>query len=358
MEEKNNEDIFADNVSETDDEKDESSDISIYNLSIFPSDLTLEVYVNKVSRNDIEVPDFQRKFIWNINDSSKLIESFLLGLPVPGVFLYKRSEDNKLLIVDGHQRILSVYYFFKGTFKDEYVFKLRNVDKRWEGKTFLTLSEKDKRQLNDSILRATIIQQLFPNDNSSIYHIFERLNTGGKKLTPMEVRHCIYNGQFMNELEKLNKNKYWRKIIGQENFDQRYRDVEWILRVIALAEQLNEYEKPMKTFLSDFMKERRNNQNKATRENLALFELVCERVFYALGSKPFHIRKKMNYAVLDSILGVIITNFEKIDFKVLKKDFNLLIQDKYYLEYVTHNTSDTISVQKRFSIVNEKLVGK
>lgn len=87
---------------------------SRYEIVTYPADFTLENLVAKYRKGQIRIPGFQRKFVWRLPQASKLIESFLLGLPVPSVFLYTDPEDNTLQVIDGQQRLLSVVYFFEG----------------------------------------------------------------------------------------------------------------------------------------------------------------------------------------------------------------------------------------------------
>ena len=184
-------------IDPTEESEDEEQDLIKYQISYYPSDLTLQGYRDKWDSGQLDIPEFQRSFVWDQVRASKLIESFLLGLPVPGVFLYKQQKTNKLQIIDGQQRILSAIRFFEARF-DERVFRLKNVHPTWEGKTYTDLSESDQYQLQDTVLRATIVQQLDPADSSSIYHIFERLNTGGLNLSPMEIRKCVYSSRLLH----------------------------------------------------------------------------------------------------------------------------------------------------------------
>src|SRR5260221_362724 len=89
-----------------------------YEILSYPADFTLEVLVDKWGKKEINVPPLQRRYIWPLERASKLIESFLLGLPVPPIFVYK-DRDEKLLIVDGHQRLRSIVYFFSGWFGEQ-----------------------------------------------------------------------------------------------------------------------------------------------------------------------------------------------------------------------------------------------
>src|SRR3990172_7763553 len=110
-------------MSETDEidvEKEaEEDEISVqFDIATYPSDFTL-VGIHKMWHDgDIEIPDFQREFVWTIKQSSLLIESFLVGLPVPPVFFYI-DDEHKNLVVDGQQRILSIVFFFEGYFGRE-----------------------------------------------------------------------------------------------------------------------------------------------------------------------------------------------------------------------------------------------
>ena len=108
-----------------------------FDISVSPADPTLELLSNKVEQNDIIVPFYQRKYVWKIEQASRLIESFLMGLPVPQVFLYV-NDDDQLEIIDGQQRIMSVKYFFEGYFGEpddkgrRTVFRLKGLSERSE----------------------------------------------------------------------------------------------------------------------------------------------------------------------------------------------------------------------------------
>lgn len=117
----------------TDDETETSS--VEFNIVVTSSDWTLELLANKFQSGDIIIPDYQRKFVWDIRRASTLIESFAIGLPVPQVFFYENS-DGELEVIDGQQRITSIAYFFEGYFGEEdangnrKVFKLKGLEQR------------------------------------------------------------------------------------------------------------------------------------------------------------------------------------------------------------------------------------
>lgn len=329
----------------TEESSDEEADVIPYRISYYPSDLTLQVYLQKYEQKNLVIPEFQRNFVWNQIQASKLIESFLLGLPVPGVFLYKETDTNKLLIIDGQQRILTIIRFFQGQFENK-VFVLKKVSPRWEGKGFRDLSEPDRLFLQDSVLRATVIQQLQPDDNSSVYHIFERLNTGGVKLNPMEIRKCIFAGPYFGELETANQNLAWRLLLGKPTPDKRLRDVELILRVLALYESEQTYEKPMKRFLNAHAS--RHSKSQDTRY-INLFTKAVEHILQTSGERPFHLRGRLNYAALDSILVAVMRVFEK----GLAPRASLLADlkaDEEFMKSVSMSTSDESVLKNRLTL--------
>ena len=178
-------------VDEVEDDSEVEEEIASvrYSITSFGVDFDVEGAVRRLVRGDIAIPDFQRSYVWNQAEASRLIESLLLGLPVPGVFLASEPETKQLLVIDGQQRLRSLQFFYKGEFNpspsDVTVkkFKLIKVQKKFEGKTYEDLSEEDRRTLDNSVIHATVVKQESPeNDDTGMYHIFERLNTGGRKL--------------------------------------------------------------------------------------------------------------------------------------------------------------------------------
>lgn len=338
-------------IEQTDSEEIENEDTLSFEISHYPADITLQGYVDKDKDEQLILPEFQRRYVWSQIQASKLIESFLLGLPVPNVFLYKQRGSNKLMIIDGQQRIRSAINYLTGTFGEK-VFRLRGVNKKWEGRKFTELDEVDQLQLKDSVLRATIVQQLDPQDDSSIYHVFERLNTGGVKLNPMEVRRCVFFGPLVNVLEKLNENEKWREIIGKKAIDVGFKDVELILRILALHDAWRRYEKPMKEFLNRYMTKNRQIDEDGLHAITDNFTKGIEKIHAALGAKPFHLKGRLNYAVMDSVFVAVL---ESGNVQNLKENYDCLITIPEYIEACSVSTSDEKVVNKRFTLASQYL---
>ena len=320
----------------------EEQDVATYKISYYPADLTLKGYLDKWRADQLIIPPFQRSYVWDQVKASKLIESFLLGLPVPGVFLYKERETNKLQVIDGQQRILSAVRFFKNEFEEK-IFRLKNVNSKWNGKTYAQLDEVDRLQLDDTVLRATVVQQLDPDDDSSVFHIFERLNTGGINLNPMEIRKCVFMGPQFQMLEDLNALDTWRKLIGQPRIDKRYRDSELVLRVIALHDSWATYKKPMKGFLNSYLTKLKKLGSGSRDAEVGKTKAKLTKVFqYALeqlGERPFHLRGRLNYAAMDSTLVAASIALEK-GLNDLKERYDVLVADPDYQDWIASDTSD------------------
>ena len=333
-----------------------------YDIASYPSDFTLTGIYDLWNNGDIVIPEFQREFVWSINQSSLLIESFLLGLPVPPIFFYI-DKDNKNLVIDGQQRILSIVFYFDGFFGREniqgkkQVFRLTGLNERspFYNRKLEDLEEAQQRKFRGAVLRAVNIKQLSPKeDNTSIYHIFERLNTGGTPLKSQEIRNCVFRGDIVKILRQLNQDANWREILGNKNIDRHQRDVELVLRILALFENVNNYEKPMKEFLNKSMKYHRKGDNQKLNRFVELFPQVTKSVVKTLGSKPFHVRGPLNAAVLDSVFTVAMENSKSI--KLFGENYKLLIKNDDYMKKTQLGTTDTLTVKERYRIAKEQLL--
>jgi Protein of unknown function DUF262 len=348
---------------EIDDAIDESDTHVEYDIATYPSDLTLSVIHEMWKNKEIAIPSFQRNFVWDIKQSSGLIESFLVGLPVPQVFFYI-SEKNTSLVIDGQQRIKSVIFFLEGYFGEEnlqgrrQVFRLTGLDEKspYFNKRFEDLSESDQRKLKNAVLRAVNIRQLAPHDQStSMYHIFERLNTGGTPLKPQEIRNCVFHGGIIDILHQLNDDKNWRTILGKKMLDKYQKDVEQILRIFSLTERGDKYEKPMKEFLNKQMGLHRSGSDSVTLSFVSGFSEACSKVVKDLPDKPFHVRGPLNLAALDSVMSTIIRYSAKIPNDIGVR-FRNLLNDDAYRNSIFFNTSDATTVDARLELAKKFLI--
>jgi uncharacterized protein with ParB-like and HNH nuclease domain len=346
--------------------EDEESEVLVsYDIATYPSDFTLSGIYDMWKDGDITIPEFQREFVWTIRQASLLIESFLCGLPVPSVFFYI-DDENKNLVIDGQQRILSTVFYFDGLFGFEnfqgkrQVFRLSGLDEKspYYRKKFDELSQPDQRKLKNSVLRAINIRQLSPTDDStSVYHIFERLNTGGTPLKPQEIRNCVFRGGLAQTLKELNKDSNWRKILGKKIFDRHQTDIELILRIFALSNQADSYDKPMKEFLNKAMKKHRGGETEKVARFVDRFPKTTKIIVDSLGEKPFNVRGPLNSSVLDSVFCTVMDNLDNL-VPDLRNKFETLKQNQEFESQTTKGTTDTNTLRNRFELVRDFLVQK
>lgn len=337
----------------TEEELDEIPHVE-FDIAVSPSDLTLELIANKVQQNDIIIPFYQRKFVWKIEQASRLIESFLMGLPVPQVFLYINEED-QLEVIDGQQRIMSVKYFLEGLFGEEdnkgkrQVFKLKGLSERsaYNGKTFLELSPRDQRKIKNSTLRAINIKQVTPsNASDSVFHIFQRLNTGGTQLKPQEIRNAVYRGNIVVKLEELNQDPDWQAILGLRAPDKTQKDVELVLRLFSLFENWTNYEKPMLHFLNKEMKENRKFDSKRADRFVSRFPKVTELINSTL-DRPFRPKSVINSGVLEAVMIALLERDKPMSAAQLQAGYDSLLEDDEFLDSIVGGTTDTLVLQYR-----------
>lgn len=344
---------------ESEDEDYESSP-STYEINTFPADFTLEVLHQKWKGGDIDIPKFQRQFVWKQVQASKLIESFLVSLPVPAIFLYVERQSQKYLVIDGQQRLKSIFAFFDGYFGENKetkpVFRLKGLNEtsKYYNKTFSEMSEADQRKFKNCILRAFIVQQVNPDDDTSIYHVFERLNTGGSLLTNQEVRNCVYHGKLNDLLHELNKYPAWRSIVGKQAIDSHQKDVELILRFFSLI-NVDEYEKPLKDHMSKWMKKNRNSSAIEIEKMKDIFQKTCDKVITELGQKPFHV-KLLNTAIYDAVMVAFSENIDK-PLMDMKDRYKNLLEAEDFRAHTRSRTTDNNTIRSRFSAAKKYLFG-
>jgi uncharacterized protein with ParB-like and HNH nuclease domain len=260
-----------------------------YNITTSPNDFNILTLFNLLNNGVVRLPAFQRNFVWDIKRSSKLIESILMGLPIPQIYLFER-EKNEFLIIDGQQRLLSIYFFIKQRFPTDVgrleirksllnsgiiTEQILNDDKLFMNFTlklpldvfpkqnskyhlvkYSTLGEEKNTFEYLRTIRCMVIKQNEPDDgDSSMFEIFSRLNTGGQNLSTQEIRMCLYQSQFLASLIELNENKEWKRLLGAKKPIINLTDVEIILRVFAMLNNHNEYNPSMKKFLNGFAKD-------------------------------------------------------------------------------------------------------
>jgi predicted HicB family RNase H-like nuclease len=277
-----------------------------------------------------------------------------MGLPVPGIFLFKDQKLKKQLLVDGLQRLRTMSLFKNKQFEGK-LFDLGNVAEPWTDKTWDDLSPEDRDAIDQSVIHATIFQQDYPKEKDrSIYEVFERINTGGMRLSYQEIRACVSFGAFSALLRDLNANAQWRAIFGKQS--NRLKDEELILRFFALLHRGSEYKKPMREFLDNFLEDNRELVTFSDATFKSEFNNTIDLVHSALGEKAFRVGNSLNAAIFDSVMVGIAHRLSKgpvTDKTALAEAYTNLFKDKAYGAAFVRATSDDESVRNRLKIAKD-----
>lgn len=358
-----------DNIVELQEELDDSySNDDLYNINSWGADLSFRELISMYDEDELLKPELQRKYVWEKPEASRFIESILLGLPVPSIFL-ANTKDDKKLIIDGFQRIMTVVDYVDGIWsKDGKIFRLSNTDKinsRWKGKAFSELSSSDQRRIRSTTIHAIVFEQRAPNDNdTSLYQVFERINTGGRALMPQEIRNCVNQGHFNDLLFELNNNQSWRLLFGKDEEDSRMRDLEFILRFFALD---TEYIKTatvsaisLKKYLNEFMGSSSSQSLETIRKRRDKFNFVMnfahnfigENVFYNIVSgEETKIRKRFYPTIFDAICPAISIAHQRLGTNMpidnLEEKRLALLKDADFRKYSSEGTMQISHIHGR-----------
>ena len=335
-----------------------------YTITAYGADYPVDSLIQRLRTNDVVVPlfsragrdesdtvRFQREFVWSKLQADRFVESLLLGLPVPGIFLVKESSG-LLLVLDGHQRLRSLQGFYDNDW-NQGEFRLQYVQERFRGLSYQDLETEDRRRLNDSIIHATIVRQDEPSeDQSSIYLIFERLNSGGTSLQPQEIRVALYHGELVAVLTELNRNDHWRRLYGKKS--KRLKDIELILRFFAFYYYAGQYARPMKGFLNVYMAANRHLARQSARELTRRFESTVAAIDGAIGDMAFKPQGSLNAAVVDAVMIGVARRLEErreiTSPRSLASAYRKLMENARFRDVSGRATADEESVRVRLDL--------
>lgn len=370
----------------------EETSIVSYDISVIPNDFNVMTINSLIESGVISMPAFQRNYVWDRKRASRFIESLILGLPVPQIFLYQ-MDRNKYSVIDGQQRLLTIYFFVKQRFprsgkrtflrkvfdqngnipdsilaNNEYFQDFKLQFAKQENGTQHPLNNKKYHMLDVSQrsafdlmpIRCMSIRQNKPEDTGSIYEIFSRLNTGGLNLSPQEIRGCLYTSPFYDMLYALNSNEKWRMLVGKKEEDDKFRDVEVLLRSFALLYGEKSYTGSMVQFLNRFSKDAQKFEEEEVEKCKQVFEdflTVCEPI----DPKEFLTKTgSFNVSLFDSVFVVIAKKIilSGVDSsKISSEAFDSLKNDTTFRNAITHSTSHVDSVKSRLSLARKYLYG-
>lgn len=227
-------------------------------------DYNLGTLYQLVTENTINLsPKYQRRFRWDAARQSKLIESFLMNVPVPPIFL---NEDTygQYSVIDGKQRLNAIVAFFSGKLELSGLKVFHDIN----GRSIVDLPTKLQSVVRTRpTIRAIII--LRQSDKDVKFQVFQRLNTGGVRLNPQEIRNSAFPGALNEAILDLSEDKVFHMLLGIKNKNrstifQEMRDAEFVLRYFTFRDNWHNFKGSMKRLMDNFME---SNQH-ASQENV------------------------------------------------------------------------------------------
>ncbi|WP_337873408.1 DUF262 domain-containing protein [Ignavibacterium sp.] len=337
-------------------------------------DPEIDSLYRKWKDGDLDIqPDFQRGFVWDIVKASRLIESILLDIPLPVIYL-SQEKDGKEYVIDGQQRLTSFFSFIDGSLPDPRLptfikdFKLSglNVFTEFNGSFFKDIPKELQKKIRYYKIRTITFRKESEKDLK--FEIFERLNTGSVSLNDQELRNCIYRGKYNDLLWKLSEDKTFQELLGIKKPEKRMRDVELVLRFASFFHfsHIN-YKPPMKKFLNSDMEKYRFISNDEAIELKNAFKNTLSIIKSLLGEHSFKRfysgnesqpngyweKKKFNASLYD----ILMDTFARIDknkamqnLDSIREAFlNLMTSDQQFIDSIELSTSSTQAINMRFT---------
>lgn len=332
-------------------------------------DKSVSDVVAMIENGDIFLnPDYQRNYIWDNKKASLLIESFLLNVPIPVIYV-SEDEDSCWNVVDGLQRLETLRRFFSNEFK------LRGLEVLQElnGVQYSTLNPKAARLLRNGILRIILI---FKESHPDIkYEIFMRLNRGSIRLTEQELRNCLYRGSLNDLLKELRKNPKYLEMIGLTKPHKRMNDAELILRYFTISDSydpglnalVSTYTGKVVSSMNKYIETKKKSSQNEIEQLRKRFESTVDKVYSVFGADAFKKlnpdgtleSKRINRAIMDMVM-VSFEHFEKSRLVSHKNEIVTLLRDLPqanvgFNNALTIGTSDRRQLECRLSTWTQNL---
>ena len=309
-------------------------------------------------------PEWQRNYVWTPKKAARLIESFLTEIPVPVVYL-ARSTDAKYEVIDGLQRLTSVFDFFD----NKYALSGLEMLPAYNAKTFSALDHASQNKLRDTTLRTFELAPETPKD--VMFIIFERLNTGGVALNEMEIRNCLFRGELNNLLKRMAIVPELRSCLNQKEIAKRMDDRLMVLRFLAFYERTYlKATRGLKRFLNEFFDTYRNPPTEKIKEYEQQFKKAIKAAHTIFGDQAFRLRRTDSRGASEwggkpnaSIFQVIAVSFTKYDLgqltraadPIFEEYLDLIAADSQWCDCVRNHTGDFYKIEYAFKTWNERL---
>ncbi|MFC5344477.1 DUF262 domain-containing protein [Brevundimonas staleyi] len=367
-------DLFDDSETLPLDQQEEESDLPRDKMGdpseavLFNTDWTVSTLVQQIERGNVELdPDFQRRAAWDPRRRSQLIESLIIGLPIPNVVLAEHKKGRgQFIVIDGKQRLSTLFDFVSK--ESPRNFKLRGLTIRTDlnGMSFDDLKKKSPNDANffENAPIRTVVVRNWPNEYF-LYVIFDRLNSGSLPLSAQELRRALIPGPFLTFVDDyLEGSEIARSALGFSSLDRRMRDSELVLRFVALEKYYPDYGGDFKAFLDRPVAYFNEDWEGRRSEAEQIFKRLDQALSVALevfDGEPFRkwngqaFERRMNRAIFDCITrfyaeasiadSAIVHKKETVD--LLKK---LLDGDSEFKRSIEQTTKTPHAMETRLSV--------
>ena len=322
-------------------------------------DFTVSTINDYINNEHIVIPNFQRGYVWNRTQASRLIESLIIQCPITVVYL-SQNGDETLSVIDGNQRLTSISLFLNNGFPLTGLSTYPELD----GLTFSELDPRFQRHIINRTIRCiAILKETHPQIK---FDVFERLNTGSVRLNPQELRHGIYNGTLMTKVEELAKTSLFKKLTSTVN-DNRMKGDELVLRYFTLVERLDDYVKPMSVFLNKYAEDNRFMPQNMVDELANNFTSNLNKCHFLYGEYTFKTfddnrkRLKANTALYEAqmlsmnTVNPTLEQIEAVNKEQIIDRLEILLGDVEFYNTITKATTDKNVVLKRITDYTEFL---
>jgi hypothetical protein len=239
-------------------------------------------------------PEWQRLYVWENRRASKLIESILIDVPILVIYL-ARNEEGRYEVIDGLQRLTSVFRFFDNEFPLSGLEIVRDLNRQH----YRDLPTKFQNKLNDYTLRTFELAEQTPKD--LMFLIFERLNTGGIALNDMEIRNSLFRGELNKLIKRLATDDNFVTALSQSRLSRRMQDRALVLRFLAFYERTHlKLRSGLKRFLNEFLEAYRNPSPAKLKEYEDQFRKAMKAAVTVFGENAFRLRREWREGVVAS----------------------------------------------------------
>lgn len=312
-------------------------------------------------------PEWQRKYVWERPRASKLIESILIDVPIPVIYLAK-NDEGRYEVIDGLQRLTSVFRFFD----NEYPLTGLEIVRDLNGLHFKDLPERYQNKVNDYTLRTFELAPQTPKD--LMFLIFERLNTGGVALNDMEIRNSLFRGRLNQLIKELAEDPDFITAVNQSRLARRMQDRALVLRFLAFFERTHlKLRSGLKRFLNEFLETYRDPSQAKIKEFEDQFRKSMKAAVTIFGDSAFRLRREQREGSRfagewagrpnAAVFQVISVSFTRYDLgqltraadAIYEEYVDMVSSDNQWCDYVRRATGETGRIEYVFETWGERL---